>query len=343
MKRGLICWICPGDMAPCYTGKVGDIFVSGVVTAFLQSKGWQIHFVANRIMACRLQDTYGISTSVIRGTSHGGRLCKKDVDLARSANHIFILRPFGDVEGNAWQVQLIRHGVNPKSICRVGDLNAYYLAGPHIITQIFQSLHKVLVDSPRHLLLPLLKLPIERRVNKEAKINYLILPFAGSRNKWLPTKTLIGLAQKLYEQQMPEDVSAEAPTIHVAGTSFGDEPECLDQIETVLRRHSIPCNCVSGSMEEIALLAARCRQVYCVDGGICWSTIAGLNWLVYKGYLRKVEFPKITVIMGRDAGWNLAPTASVWSPLAANMNRVSQVNSDQEYRLLDLPVNEIVR
>jgi hypothetical protein len=180
-----------------------------------------------------------------------------------------------------------------------------------------------------------LSLEAARAPSPEIKAGYLILPFAGGREKWLPTDTVVEMVRCLVCDG----------TVCIAGTPFGDEPEGLQDIENALQTHSLTtkAKCTQTIGEEIALLAAQALRVFCVDGGICWLTVAGLNWLVQTERLSEASYPRVTVVLGRDDAWNLAPTAAVWTPLAVNPTRIEQVNASQTLRLRDVPATDIVR
>lgn len=336
MSSKEILWICPGNMAPNCAGKVGDVLVASAVTARFQDKGWEIHFVTNSVMSQRLANTYGISVSIIKDTENGLQLGVEDLIKALSVEHIFILRPFGDAEGNSWQNQLVKDGqIDPNKICRVGGLNAYSVNGPHLTEQILAALPPVFQTPLNKPLLPLLKLD-EDIYNKKKEENrterhYLILPFAGGREKWLPIELILGMIKASNQQNI---------FVEIAGTKFGQEPAGLLEIGVAVKNNSLKARCHCTTLEEIAVLGACCEKIFSVDGGICWATVAGLNWLTKNVLLQEDTYPKITVILGRDQAGNLAPTACVWKPLVKFPDHVKQVNKVQNLRLIDI-ANEI--
>ena len=248
---------------------------------------------------------------------------------------MFILRPFGDGEANAWQKQLVDGGVRPERICRVGGLDAFAGHGPHICAQILPHVIGALPLSRIRPMFPLLSLESAKAPSLVIKGRYLISPFAGGREKWLPTDTVVEIVRCLVRDG----------TVCISGTPFGDEPDGLREIEDALRSNSLAAaaTCTQATGEQIALLAAQALRVICVDGGICWLTVAGLNWLVQNGRLSEASYPRVTVVLGRDAAWNLAPAAAVWTPLAVNSTRLEQVNASQTLRLRDVPTTDIVR
>lgn len=325
MNSQSIVWICPGNMAPNCAGKVGDVLVASAVTRQLQAEGWDIHFVCNEIMAPHLAQTYAISVSVIADTLNSG-----DLEKAAAAQHVFILRPFGDLDGNRWQQQLVQEGIDPRRILRVGMLNAFSVEGPHMVQQIVTSIGSRVPLSSEGMLFPLLKLDEEKPVERKghATIDHLILPFAGGRPKWLPKETVLGIVDHI------------GGNVGIAGTPFGEEPNGLAELKSVFRGREPSPEFITASMTEIAAIGSSCRNIFCVDGGICWATVSGLNWLALNDQLSEDEYPNITVILGRDEWWNLAPTAPVWKPLAVYPQKVRQVNATQTVRLVDVPVSE---
>lgn len=332
MSSKEIIWICPGNMAPNCAGKVGDVLVASAVVAGLQDKGWEIHFITNAVMSQRLANTYGISVSNIKDADNGLQLGVEDLIKALSVEHIFILRPFGDEEGNSWQNQLVKDGqIDPSKICRVGGLNAFSVNGPHLTEQILAALPPVFQTPPNKPLLPLLKLDEDSYKKKKEKIitdrHYLILPFAGGREKWLPTKLIL----KMIEASNQQNIFVE-----IAGTKFGQEPAGLLEIGIAIRNNLLKACCHCTTLEEIAVLGACCEKIFSVDGGVCWATVAGLNWLTKNVLLQEDTYPKITVILGRDQVGNLAPTARVWKPLVEFPDHVKQVNKEQNLRLMDI-------
>jgi hypothetical protein len=93
MASKRILWVCPGNIAPNCTGRVGDILVASAVTSYLQNEGWDIHFVTNDIMENRLRNTYGFHVSPIIQTGSMTGLSPNDVETAKHACQVFILRP----------------------------------------------------------------------------------------------------------------------------------------------------------------------------------------------------------------------------------------------------------
>lgn len=352
MGRKKLLWICPGNIAPNCAGKVGDVLLTSAITYYLQ-KNWEIHFITNQIMSKRLQNTYKISVSEIKETGKGLRIDRKDLIEARDADCIFILRPFGDNEGNVWQSQLIiDYKIDRKKIFRIGNLNAFSLNAHLMATQIFNEIgHQSeqngldelaglkevddnFVEGKVFPLLDVSKYISRSDFKKDQYKKYLILPFAGGRQKWLPTELVVELILKLDKL---------GGVIEIAGTPFGDDKEGLLEIKKELQKKIGKKGCklpkVSyqcKSLEEIVILSKDCEHIFCVDGGICWVTIAGLNWCASQENWEKIQYPKISVILGRDKAWNLAPTASVWKPLAKFPNRINQINLSQELRLVDI-------
>lgn len=319
-------------MAPNCAGKVGDVLVASAVTARLQDKGWKIHFITNSVMSQRLANTYGISVSIIKDTENGLQLGVEDLIKALSVEHIFILRPFGDAEGNSWQSQLVKDvQIDPNKICRVGGLNAFSVNGPHITEQILAALPPVFQTPPNKPLLPLLKLDEDSYNKKKEEIgtdkHYLILPFAGGREKWLPNELILEMIEALNQQNI---------FVEIAGTKFGQEPNGLLEIRVAVQNAGLEARCHCTTLEKIAVLGACCEKIFSVDGGICWATVAGLNWLTKNVLLQEDTYPKITVILGRDRVGNLAPTARVWKPLVKFPDHVKQINQEQNLRLMDI-------
>lgn len=325
--------ICPGNIAPNCPGQVGDVLIVSAVLARLMTDGWDVHCVTNAIMHRRLADTYGMSTSVLERSPDVLMLSAHDIARAAEAEHVLLFRPFGDPEGNNWQSQLLSQpGSQPARLCRIGGLSGFSQAGPHMVEQIRSRLAPV-VPLPRDVpLVPLLRVDGgyagEQDGHDEPQV--MILPFAGGRQKWLPMPIILALVEAL------------EGTAEIAATPYGEEPAALDQIADALQQRSLSASFFVGEAEDIAFRAAQRQRLYAVDGGTCWTTAAGLNWLTQRGLLLREQFPEIRVILGRDSASNLAPTAAVWKPLALVPERVTQVNSDQVLRLHDITVHDII-
>lgn len=331
MTRKLV-WVCSGNIAPNCAGKVGDVLVASAVIPWLQSEGWDIHFITNDLMAEDIKKSYR-SYRISSSTIEDKNLSEADVKAAMKAERVVILRPFGDADGNRWQKQLIDATCSEereemfRKIVRIGHLNAFAPKGPHMVEQILQSIKKPLglSEHPKKPLFPLLACKEEWTYQAKEK-GCLILPFAGGKEKWLPVRTVVDIVQRL-----------GGATVTVAGTKFD-----LDRREYESAVRDAGAQFVEIEKCEFASLAANSKEVFSVDGGMCWATVSGLNWLAGERKLSKQNYPRMTVILGRDASWNMNPTARVWKPLAKYPERVRQVNASQYKRLEDVTVEEII-
>jgi len=200
MSDKSIIWISPGNMAPNCAGKIGDVLVSSAVANYLNSEHHQkIHFITNTIMKKYISDTYkNFYVSALKQIDNNLILEGSDLNAAQKADAVYILRPFGDKEGDTWQSQLVTNGVNKENIFRIGALNAYSMNGPHMVNQIIEAMNK---SKPSSLPFPLFKC-ISESAFQNAKPDFkapefLILPFAGDRKKCMPTSILTGLINKL--------------------------------------------------------------------------------------------------------------------------------------------------
>ncbi|KAA3655784.1 MAG: hypothetical protein DWQ10_16875 [Calditrichaeota bacterium] len=335
MANKNIVWICPGNMAPNCAGQIGDVLVSSAVTKYLKNaKGCEILFITNEIMKDCIKNTYdNIDVSALHQDENGLFLGESDLIATREADITYILRPFGDKEGNKWQCQLIKNGIGKDKICRIGSLNAFSMDGPHMVSQILEG-----IGENQHATLPF---PLFKRSSKSSSDtligdkgnpDFLVLPFAGGYEKWLPINILSDLVSELKKQG----------NVLVAGTQFDQEKNPVEWLEYNKEIKRVFSRLIPVTKEEIPYLASLCKKIYCVDGGMCWVTISGLNWLAVEQKWKEGRYPEITVIIGRDNYWNLAPTAAVWKPLAKFPNRVRQINGEQTFRLRDLKIKDIL-
>lgn len=335
MAKKLIVWVCPGNMAPNCAGQIGDVLVSSAATKYLKNeKDFNIRFITNKIMKECIENTYeDIEVSAFQQEENRLYLGENDLNAALGADFTFILRPYGDKEANKWQSQLIDTGIDKDRICRIGSLNAFSMNGPHMVKQILEGMGESQITT---LPFPLFKGSSGSSFDsfdvRNVKPHSLILPFAGGREKWLPSNTLVEMVNEL----------KKCGDVLVAGTKFDEQknPEEWLEYKEEIERVSDPL--ISTTKEEIPYLASLCKKIYCVDGGMCWVTVSGLNLLATEQKWEEGRFPEITVIIGRDDYWNLAPTAAVWKPLARFPKRVRQINDDQTFMLKDLKTKYIL-
>ena len=334
MKGKSILWISPGDMAPNCAGKIGDVLVSSAVAHYLTIKmGSTIYFVTNSIMKTFIKNTYPrLKVSDLKKSRDGFVLSEDDILAAGNTDLIFILRPYGDRQANLWQQQLIESEINYNNINRIGNLDGYSINGPHMVIQILAAIGEPLPkDLPVPLFNPSSKTSAPFREN--FKSDLLILPFAGDYSKWLPLSVLSSLIKKL----------KCSGNIIIAGTIHDKEKyhaQWLEYGKEMKNKNNVRFQ--THSLQEIPLLAAKCKNIFCVDSGLTWIAVAGLNWLASTEHWDINSYPMITLIHGRDKNWNILPSAAVWRPVSKFSDRLYQVNKHQKARLIDLTYSDII-
>ena len=329
-----IVWICPGGIAH-YPGQIGDVFVCSSITQYLQEIGYKIHFITNEIMYNFLKKTYSFDISFMKKVNNKLVLSEEDLERAKTADFIFVLKHFNEEDGNFWEEQLLSFNIKKEKICRVGNLNSFALNGPHIQEQVLDCiLERIKEKRPNKLIYPLLKIDDkffrEKRLLYKEKFDYAILPFAGDKRKWLTEDIITNLVSNL------------KGNICIFYSSSGEELKFILKLKRSLESTFPNVKFLATSIETICAFSCRCKEIFCVDSGVTWGVVAGFNWLVLNKNLKKEEYPLIKIVFGKDITKNLLPTSSVWLPLSIYPEKIKAINEKQELVLKDVNIDMIL-
>ena len=320
MKK--IIWICTGDIA-YYPGKIGDVFVSICVADYIQKIGYQTYFITNEFMFEKLKNTYSnMSFSFMDKLI----LSKNDLLMCEKADFIFIMRPFNNLEGDFWGKQLSDSGIRKNKIFRVDSLNSFSPNGPHITQQILNYILEILNE--KKIIKELYSLLKIKKINEKEQFDYIILPFAGNKNKWMPEKLLMGLVLKLKGK------------IGIFGAPYGEELERISYYKSRLKEFT-NVKISAKSIEDVCYASSKCKEIFCMDGGLTWSVVSYLNFLGLNKELQRKYFPLIKVITGRDLNKNL-PTSQVWKPLSIYQEKIIEINEKQELKIEDIKIEMLL-
>jgi len=334
-----IIWICPGNVSLNCKGQIGDVILSSAVAKYLSDTGSRIHFITNKIMEKWIKNSYKDFTvsRLLEKNDVSLYLRKRDLAKCTIADKIVILRPEGDSDSILWRQQLKNKKVDNEIIFQTGSLDAYNPTGPHMINQILRGINEPLISDEKYYPFPLLKVNRNSKKYKKyfkdrKKSNILILPFAGGKNKCLTINILCKLVDKLKKDN----------NILVTGTEYDCENNLDKWNEYKKKLRSKDVDLITVKMEDIPLLAINCEKIYCVDGGMCWITVAGLNFSAELRKWNEDEYPQIIVIVGKDSSGKNAPSVRVWKPLAKFSGRIKHVNADQKKQMDEITVDDIL-
>jgi len=320
MKK--IVWICTGDIAH-YPGKIGDVFVNICVADYLQKLNYKIYFITNEFMFEKLQNTY---EKIDFSLMNKNNLSENDLLKCKEADFIFIMKPFENLDGNNLEKQLLDSNIQKNKTFRVGSLDSFSVNGPHITEQILNYVLKKLdEEKPEKDLYPLLKL----KFNISKQFDYIILPFAGNKNKWMPEKLLVELISHLKGK------------IGIFGAPYEEELEKISYYKNKLKEFT-NITISATNIEEVCYFSSKCREIFCMDGGLTWSVVSYLNYLGLNKKLKKNKFPLIKVITGRDLNKNL-PTSQVWRPISIYQEKIIEINEKQELKIKDIKIEMLLK
>lgn len=323
MKK--IMFVCNGGIAN-YPGKIGDVLVSSAVAYFLRKRNYEIHFVTNEIMKEFLRKTHDFSVSSTKKTNDLEILDNKDLEIGKENDFIFILKQDGNKEGDFWEKQLLDYGVEKSKVYRIGKLDIFSENGKHITEQIISEVLLFLKEERwGEEIYPLLNIGKER---KKEKIDYAIFPFAGDRRKWLTNEIILKIISRLKGKI----------------SIFGSTKEIEENKELKEEIKKFPNAQINADdILTVCWKIVNCKTVFCVDGGLMWSVIAGLNWLALKNKISEKEFPFFKVIIGKDISENYLPSSSVWRPLLIFKDKAEIINEKRELRLKDIKIEMIIK
>ncbi|GAA4827084.1 hypothetical protein [Algivirga pacifica] len=302
----MILVLANGGMAANCPGKIGDLVLLSAVLQQLQQY-YPVTLGCNVEMKDRLQKA---SDFQVMELSENISFMLQEVAL--NAEYIFILKPFGDLEGTHWKSALQHIGIVEGRIQYIGNLQAYDFQAPHLSQQLWQAFSTVIALPTIMDFCP--KIPVKKKERKGAFVG--ILPVAGGKDKELP----ISLLQRVVDKK-------ESP-IRIFGTLYGEDPQRLQGIRKAIQREQVSVEALEP--EAIAAELFSAQKIYAVDGGLLWLVVAMLNFLFQEN---SAAYPEIHVIVGRKPDGSYNPVSNVWAPLVLNPSKLHIHNAEQVYAL----------